>query len=99
VRQRDRKADKRVANLEAQGDEDRAADDAERDEPVGARVVSVGHERGAVESPAGAESNEGSDLVSDEADDSGNRGGAYVGEVLRGTRRSIVAPFAGLSWS
>ncbi len=48
----DREPDQRVGDLEADRDDDRAGDDAEADESVGAGVVAVGDERGAVQAAA-----------------------------------------------
>ncbi len=43
--ERDREPDQWIAELEAERDDDRAADDSERDETVGACVIAVGDER------------------------------------------------------
>ncbi len=48
----DREPDQRVGDLEADRDDDRAGDDAEADGSVGAGVVAVGDERGAVQAAA-----------------------------------------------
>ena len=43
--ERDRQADDRVTAWEAESDDDRARDDAERDEAVNASMVAVGDQR------------------------------------------------------
>ena len=63
-------------------DEGGAGDHGQGDEPVDAGVVSVGDQRGAVESPAGSEPDLGGDLVADEADHAGGREHPQVGERL-----------------
>jgi hypothetical protein len=71
--QRDDEADDRVADLEPEGHDDRAGDDAQADVAVGPGVGAVGDQRGAVEPVPGAGADLGRDLVADEADDAGGR--------------------------
>jgi len=80
--ERDREPDQRVAELEAERHDDRAADDSERDESIGACVVAVGDKCRAAEALAGAEADQGGDLVADESDRAGGGECAEVGERL-----------------
>lgn len=80
--QRDREADERVAELEAERHDYRAADDSEGDESIGACVVSVGDKCRAAEALAGAEADQCGDLVADESDRAGGGECAEVGERL-----------------
>ncbi len=79
----DREADQGVAEVEAEADDDRAANDSERDEAVRTSVVAVGNEGGAIEALAGAEADQGGELVADEADRASGECGE-IGERLAG---------------
>jgi hypothetical protein len=81
--QRDGEADERVADVAADGDDDRAGDDGEADEPVRAGVVAVGDQGGAVEVAPGTEADLRGDLVADEADDAGGGERPEVVDRLR----------------
>ena len=87
----DREADDRVGDLRAERDDDRAGDDAERDEAVDAGVVAVGDQRRAVEPATAAQPHLGGDLVAEEADHAGGGEHPEVREVLGWMRRWIVS--------
>ncbi len=65
--------DQRVSEREAERDDDGARDDAEGDVAVDAGMVAIGHERGAVEPPAGSQAYTRRQLVPEEPDDTGTR--------------------------
>ena len=71
------------AICDAERDDDRAGDDAERDEAVDPGVVAVRDQRRAREPPAGTQPHLGGDLVPDEADHPGGGEHPEVGQVLR----------------
>jgi hypothetical protein len=60
--------DYRIPDGSAKSNDDGARHDAERDKAIGSRVVAVGDQRRARESPAGPKSDVGSKLVPGEAD-------------------------------
>src|SRR5512132_3358973 len=64
--------DDRIGHREAERDQDGAEHHPEADEAVGPRVVAVGYQGWAVQSPAGAEPHLGGYLVPSEADGSGS---------------------------
>src|SRR3954469_11237471 len=74
-RDRDHQGDDRISNGHAYADEQRAPDDAETDQAVGACVVAVGDQSSAVELLPGPKPNLGRNLVTPEADDPRRRQG------------------------
>ena len=77
------KPDQRIGDRDAEADDGRAGDDAERDEPVDAGVIPVGDERGTVEPAPGPQPHARRELVADEADQAGRGQHPQMGEVLR----------------
>ena len=61
---------------------DRRRDDGEADEAVGAGVIAVGDQRGALQPPAGAQADHRGDLVADEPDRAGDAERQQVVDVL-----------------
>src|SRR5215218_1338180 len=81
--ERNGKADQGICDRRPQRDPGGAADDAERDESVGASVVAIGDERGALEAPPRPKPHPRRGLVSKEANRAGGGEGAQVRERLR----------------
>ena len=65
---RDRESDERVGHIESERDHQRTENDSQTDVGVGASVVAIGHEGGAVEASACSRADEGSSHVAEEAD-------------------------------
>jgi hypothetical protein len=80
---RDRQADQRVRDRQAEGDEGSAGDDGEADVGVGTGVVAVGDQGWAVESAAGPGADLRGDPVAAEADQAGAGEGDQVSRRLR----------------
>src|SRR6266545_8142484 len=69
--ERDREADQRVGDLDAEPDDERAGNDAEADQGIDASMIAVGDERRAPQPPPRPEPDAGRDLVADVTDEPG----------------------------
>lgn len=79
----DGKSDDRVSSRDAQGDTYRRDDHSKRDVSIDAGMVSVGDERGTVESLPGPEPHSRRQLIADEPNESCRREGNEVPQRLR----------------
>ena len=77
---RDPHADDRISHRKAERDQRRARNDRQAHESIGARVEAVGHKRGAVEFPPGADSQDRRQLVSQKPYDARRREDGEVAE-------------------